>query len=526
METASLLSAARRRWWVIVLLAILGGAVGAIPSSEKSVDATTTWTASHTMLLSNSSDNQSLFSDPIAFNQLQLFATTGEVPERVAKRLNFAGVPPALAAQVTVTVDGTSAALRISTTQQTGERAVEVADAFAEELISYLAERQDTLQSDRIASSLERLQGYETDIARLQDELDDSDEDPLLTAQLAAVTRQYEAEYEIYRGLQNDNSRLELRTLESAQPIQQTQSGLSAPTSRSGRGALAAIVGAIIGLGVAVLWARADRRLRSREQAEAIVGVRSQVSIPRDDGDTIPGVVVARGRHDALSDAYRTLRSVVGFVETGLPSFGVRAPVALVISAGPSDGKTSVSANLAAAFAESGRNTIAVNTDFRRPSLSERILGRQPERPGFFAEDVPDLPPSLMVNRTSFENLSLFDIAGAIGSPGDLARVTARVLSTLAEDYDAVVVDSSPVGATAEVLELVPRADVIILVVRIDHTYTESVQRTVEIVRTLTSAPMLLTIVGDTPDRHDYSYDYGAPKPGRRRTWPAIKARL
>ena len=247
------------------------------------------------------------------------------------------------------------------------------------------------------------------------------------------------------------------------------------------------------------------------------MGVRSQVSIPPDPSDGARGVVVVPGRHDGLSDAYRTLRSVVGFVESSLPSIGSRAPIALVISAGPSDGKTSVSSNLAAAFAESGRRTVAVNTDFRRPALAERILGRKLDAPGFFAEDIPDLPVTMVLNRTSIEHLAVYDIAGAIGSPGDLARVTARVLPQLADEFDAVVVDSSPVGATAEVLEIVPRADVVVMVVRLDHTYIESARRTVEIVRTLTQAPILLTVMGDSPDRYDYSYEYGSPKQSKKR---------
>jgi MinD-like ATPase involved in chromosome partitioning or flagellar assembly len=211
-------------------------------------------------------------------------------------------------------------------------------------------------------------------------------------------------------------------------------------------------------------------------------------------------------------------------VEAGLESQGGRAPIALVVSAGAGDGKTSVAANLAAAFVESGLSTVAVNTDFRRPSLSERILGRVPDSMGFFVEDIPDIPVTMVVNRTSIEGLSVFDVAGAIGSPGDKARVTARMLPQLAAEFGAVVVDSSPVGATAEVLEIVPRADVIIVVVRVDHTFIESANRTIEIIRTLTNAPLLLTVVGEAPDRDDY-YDYGArPQPAKKRKPAKSKA--
>ena len=252
---------------MIIVLAALGAAVGAIPSSEQSVDSTTTWRASHTLLLSSTSIQDSIFSDPVAFNQMQLFATTGEVPRRVAERIGYAGVPASLAAQVSVTIDTSSAALRISTTQATADQSVLVADAFADELIGYLAERQDTLQTDRVAASLQRLDGLQTDVDAAATALEPTPDDPVLQAQLNALTRQYEAEYELYRKLQEDRGQLQLTTLERAQPIAITDSGLSAPKSRVSRGALAAVVGAILGLGVAILWARNDRRLRTRDRS-------------------------------------------------------------------------------------------------------------------------------------------------------------------------------------------------------------------------------------------------------------------
>ncbi len=339
----------------------------------------------------------------------------------------------------------------------------------------------------------------------------------MLGAQLEALRRQYSSEFEGYRQLQVDQGQIQLTTLERAQPIAITAQGLSAPKSRSGRGVLAGLVGAVAGLGVAILWARADRRIRTRAQAEAIFGLRSQVAIPDTGKGAHHGVVVVPGRHDVLSDSYRTLRSVVGFVETGLPHGQNLAQIALVVSAGSGDGKTSVSANLAAAFVETGLTTVAVNTDFRRPSLSERILGRAPDPVGFFPEDIADLPVPMLVSRTPIEGLSVFDLAGAQGSPGELARITARLLPELAKEFAAVVVDTSPVGATAEVLEVVPRADVIVLVVRLGHTHIDSAQRTIEIIRTLTDAPLLLTVVGEAPERDDY-YEYGrARQPARKR---------
>ncbi|MEP6300222.1 MAG: hypothetical protein ABJ382_23125, partial [Ilumatobacter sp.] len=73
------IDALRRFWWVVALFGIAGAAVGGLPQPQTAADATVQWTASHTILVSSSSDVGSLFTDPLAFNQLQLFATTGQV---------------------------------------------------------------------------------------------------------------------------------------------------------------------------------------------------------------------------------------------------------------------------------------------------------------------------------------------------------------------------------------------------------------------------------------------------------------
>ena len=189
-----------------------------------------------------------------------------------------------------------------------------------------------------------------------------------------------------------------------------------------------------------------------------------------------------------------------------------------------SDLKTSVTANLAAAFVETGSRTIAVNTDFRRPTLSTRILGSKPAPMGFTAAELGSLPPRFLLNRTPVPGLALMDLAGVPGGThGGLARTTAQFLPRLAKLADAIVVDSSPVGATAEVLELVPLADVIVVVARLGNTSISTAQRTIDVLRSLTTADMLLAVVGDASDKGNYYYyyeygSYGADYNRTRRT--------
>ena len=507
-------------------MALLGVLAGALPSPSTTkaagVNANTKWTASHTLLISDSS-SQGSYVNSVATNQLQLFATTGEVPKRVAQSIGYNGVPAELVTQVVVTVDQASGALRITTTQSTAEQAVLVADSFADELTKYLAERQDTLQFDRLAASQKRLDSLKIQIQQLETVAAASPNDKVTAAQLDALAHQYSLAFEQNNQLQINQGQLQLTTLERAEAIavqgqNSSIAGLSAPQSRGSRGILLGGVGAMIGFGVVLILARLDRRIRTRQQAESIFGLRMQVAIPITAKEIAEGLVVVPDRHDALSDSYRTLRSVIGFIEGGAARSAGRAPVVLVVSAGSGDGKTSVSANLAAAFVETGLRTVAVNTDFRRPALMERIAGTKARRLGFSYEDLADLPVSVLLASSSIADLAIFDLAGIGASPGDLARETARLLPELTALASAVVIDSSPVGVTAEVLELVPHADVIVLVTRLNHSSIESATRAIEIIRALSNAHLVLTVVGEAGERSDYDeYSGNVPTPTRGR---------
>ena len=507
----------QRFWWLIALFTIAGAMTGGLPEPEKATDAVTRWTASHTILVSSSSDSTFGYTDPRAFNQLALFTTTGQVPIRVAETIGFEGEPASLAAGIAVQAEELTGAVRISTTQDTADAAVEVADAFADQLISYLAERQDTVRQDRIAAALERL-------ARLDEEISDAEvtvrrfpDDRVAAAELDALSRQYSVVFEGMDSLQADQSQLVLTTLERAQPIAITERGLGAPRSRTTRSILAGAVGAALGFAVATLMSRTDRKVRSRTQVEQIIGLPTHAVIPLVDKKVAGELAVTPDRHDPLADAYRRLRSIVTFTSTSTSSSSsssngivARGSTTLVVSAGPGDGKSSVSANLVAAFAETGARTIAINTDFRRPTLLQKLGIDRSDIVGITLSDMKTAPLNLITTPTETNNLVAVDLSTVRDhSPGQLARATAGILPRLADVADAVVIDTSPVGATAEVLEFLPLVDNVVVVVKLNHTSIRTAERTIETVRTLSSGNLLLVVLGGSAaDSNEYYYQY------------------
>lgn len=525
------IDAVRRFWWVVVILAIVGGVLGALPEPETADDEITQWRASHTLLVSDTSETLGGFTDPQAFNQLELFATVGEVPARAAEALDASGSPASLAAGVTATSDQQTGALTISTTRNTPDAAAATADTFADELVLYLAERQDELQQGRLDSTLARLQDLEAQIDELEQRLflpaDPNDpeaepeEDRIVRSQLEALTRQYSVVFGQFDALQVDQGQLVLTTLQRAQPIPIRDQGLSAPRSRLARGAIGGLLGAAVGFAVALVLARVDRKIRSDEHAEDLLGLEANAFIPAVRNHNRDELVVVPERHDPLSDSYRTLRSVLAFLDGDNPALTDRGSVTLVVSPGPGDGKTSVAANLVAAMAENGGRVVAVNTDFRRPTLSGRLGVEEPSPVGLELADIASAPLEITMAPGHVPELAILDLAEMTeNTPGELARATGRLLPRVTAAADNVVIDSSPVGATAEVLEFVPSADNVVLVVRLGHTKASTARRAVETIRTLLRGNLLLVLVGGEGGADNYYYYYSSTAaPERRSSW-------
>ena len=510
MESETTLGSLRRRAWIVVLFTALGVALGALPQPQLAQDATISYQATHVLLLSSTTGN--LYSDPIQLNQIQLFATTGEVPRRVAAKLGIGignvGISPAL--------DQSSGALSITANRSDAKTAELIANTVADELSKYIVERQDKQSEDRLATNLTRQKTLAEKIRKVEVAVALKPTDNVVGAQLEALRAQLVVTYQRADELSLETNLLQLNTLQKATATAITNQGLQAPRSRVTRGVLGGILGLCIGTGLALLIGRFDRRVRSRGQAEALVGLAAQVIVPTASVANLEGLAVLPDRHDALADSYRALRTVVSFAEGGEAKREGRAPIYVVVSAGPGDGKTSLSANLAAAFMESGSKTVAVNTDFRRPALVSRILGTKLADHELSLPDASNALPAALLSRTLYHNLALLDLASIEAPPGDLARLTAKILPDISKNCDAVVVDTSPITATAEVLELIPLADVVVLAIRLDQTPTASLKRSIELLRSLQPKHLLLVVVGGAVDRSSY-YHYGTtPKAGRR----------
>lgn len=246
--------------------------------------------------------------------------------------------------------------------------------------------------------------------------------------------------------------------------------------------------------------------------------------------------------------------------------------VVLVTSAGQADGKSFAVANLAAAFAEGGDRVLVFDCDYRRSSLHRLLQPRDehslagslwpgasdrngwslgPERghaapvPGSEASPAPGVdaaepglgtPPAPVpdtatapglddvVAPTRIPNVWLVRATHggeAIRNPSDLLAHQRRLISAARDHADVILLDTPPLLATNDVYDLLPEADMVLLVARPGKTRRDSAMRVSELLRRVRAPVVGLALVGGAEAAHPYFADREALKPLEADTQPA-----
>lgn len=263
-------------------------------------------------------------------------------------------------------------------------------------------------------------------------------------------------------------------------------------------------------------------RKKSRLRRRIFVAIRNwlfpwraplKYTAPRSEDELLPALT----KLDAnLAESFRALRATL------LVSPNSRnARRILCASALPGEGKTTVSTNLALAFAQAGFRVLMVDAD-RVAGAATLRFGLAPIEKGYTDLLAGNASFDSVVHKTVIPNLAVtprgnFDperVADLIVSPR-LQDFLTRAAST----FDYIIIDSPPTSATADALLLAQQADAVLLVVRSEITERLSI---VEALRQLTAvnAPVLGVVLNGVRPTPLYGYGNSAalyryrPPPG------------
>lgn len=196
----------------------------------------------------------------------------------------------------------------------------------------------------------------------------------------------------------------------------------------------------------------------------------------------------------------------------GRTSSGQSAPVIMVTSAAASDGKTTVAAALAAAFAEVEDSVIVIDLDFRKPGMTRLLEVSDGPPAGTTLGNA--LPPGALRTVPKLPGVSVLP-----APEGDLVRFenVVRHLPTLLSHArrmaSCVIIDTPPVGEVSEALRIAPLCDLVVFVSRPHHTDRRRVILARDLLNRVDARMAGLVLVGrDTGNISggDYAYEYSA----------------
>lgn len=231
-----------------------------------------------------------------------------------------------------------------------------------------------------------------------------------------------------------------------------------------------AAFGLVLGLAAIFLFYYADHRFRRNEEVERLLGIPVLATIPLIGDRTVParGLVAHLKQTSEVAEAFRTLRASLLLKED------IRnARVLMITSAGPGEGKSLISTNLAISFAQDGRKTLLVGADLRRPVLSN-IFGTDPDSAGLTEVLKGEISWTEALLRQDVANLDVMGSGRISSHPAELLgrNKLAEFLREAGARYQHVILDAPPVLGVSDSLVLLPNADGVLFVVRYGATHS------------------------------------------------------
>jgi capsular exopolysaccharide synthesis family protein len=283
--------------------------------------------------------------------------------------------------------------------------------------------------------------------------------------------------------------------------------------------ALGALLGLLLGIAAAFVRNALDNKVRRPEDVRRaglglLGGIPNLSRIVKSDFDGQKRVTLNGGRFDTalvtllnplspVSEGYRRLRTNIQYSD---PDRETR--VIMVTSAEPGEGKTVTSANLAVAYAQSGRRTVYVDADLRKSS-GHKMFGVNRE-PGLVNLVFEPEDYSLETFRSNIDDLYVIPAGRTVPNPAEVleSQRMRDLLKRLREQFDIIIVDTPPVLAVADSLLLSQQTDACVLVCSANATNIHALETTAGMLRDV-EAPIVGVVLNKLDRKSSASYSYG-----------------
>ncbi|KPJ59977.1 MAG: hypothetical protein AMJ46_08505 [Latescibacteria bacterium DG_63] len=196
-------------------------------------------------------------------------------------------------------------------------------------------------------------------------------------------------------------------------------------------------------------------------------------------GEAVPKVLLTElSPRSEISESYRTLRTNILFSQVDKPLRTI-----VLTSPGPTEGKSTVVANLGFVMAQAKNKTVVIDSDLRRPTVS--LLLGTPKGAGL--TDVLSGKAVLddVITSTSVDGLFLVGTGTLPPNPSEMlgSLRMRQVIAELAAKFEFVLFDSPPVLPISDAAALGARVDGVLMVARCGVTGVAGLSRAISVMR-------------------------------------------
>ena len=498
-----------RRWLWLIVGCVLLTTTSAFAISSRMPPV---YSASVTLLVqvapgTGASDYSAIRASELLAGTYSQMLTGRPVLEAVIAGLELEETPGALAERVEVKLVPDTQLIRLSVEHTDPTRAALIANAIAEAFIAQI----QTLQVERYADSITSMQEQIVELSTLIEETQaaiDALSTPRTTqeqTELAHLETILAGYRNTYATLQQNYEQMRLTAAQSTDSlvvVETAQVPKRPVQRRTLYTALAAVVGAMVAVGVAFLLEYLDDTIKTPDDVSQTLGQGTLGTIGRLAKKEEELVVVAQP-FSPVTEAFRVLRTNIRFSSVDRP-----LRTLLVTSPGAAEGKSIAVANLAVTMAQAGLSVVALDADLRRPRLHQ-LFDLDPSREGLTRALLEGSlngrlhPPLLRLKR-----LRVLPSGELPPNPAELlgSQRMQELLHELAQQVDVVLIDGPPVLPVADAAVLAQAVDGVLLMLYAGHTRRETARHAVESLRQV--GANLVGVVLNAVPTHKSSYYY------------------
>ena len=229
------------------------------------------------------------------------------------------------------------------------------------------------------------------------------------------------------------------------------------------------VIGALFGLVFGIILAYLLSLLNNRIKEEN--DIRENSSLPL--LGSIPfihkennKIKVFESPKSVVSEAFRALRGNLQFL--------VKENNTMVISVTSSiggEGKSTISSNLAAIISLTGKKTIILNMDMRKPTLHKKFDLENTQ--GMSTLLLGKVSLESVIQKTQYDNIYVIAAGPIPPNPSELIENNTnmlKIVEALKSVYDVIIFDTPPIGLVSDAITLMQLSDITLFVLRSEYS--------------------------------------------------------